>query len=187
MIQLQSAISALRGTKCTKPCHFVGFRTDPGAFWRRVCCWSLERSPGTVSHATCWVNGWLEGGHWNEAGREQRAVAVGSGSWGRVRVTKHGICTLQFQRKGQAHCMWGYACICIRRIRRMWDPALVCNPVRDLSPADNPVSMVGVRVCIVDVMFDWLITASWEKCWGSAWNYSKCFFFFFCTCLALGI
>lgn len=147
------------------------------------CVADVWKSPGTVSHATCWVNGWVEGGHWNKAGREQRVVAVGSGSRGRVGVTKHGICTLQFQRKGQAHCMWGYACICIRRILRMWDPALVCNPMRDLSPANNPVSMVGVRVCIADVMFDWLITAPWEKCRGSAWNYSKWVGFFFAPVL----
>lgn len=29
--------------------------------------------------------------------------------------------------------MWGDARICIRRILRMWDPALVCNPMQDLG------------------------------------------------------
>lgn len=59
----------------------------------------------------------------------------GSGKWkpGQVGVTKHGICTLLFQKTGSTLCMWGDVHVCIRRILRMWDPGLVCNPMQDPS------------------------------------------------------
>lgn len=91
---------------------------------------------------------------WPLKWRSERTERGGSGKWklGQVRVTKHGIYTLPFQRRGQAHCMWAGACICIRRILRMWDPAMARNPMQDPSLAGNQVSMVG---CVAWCVHSW--------------------------------
>lgn len=104
---------------------------------------------------------------WPLKWRSERTERGGSGKWklGQVRVTKHGIYTLPFQRRGQARCMWAGPCICIRRILRMWDPAMVRNPMQDPSLPAIQCQWWGVcrDVSILDGMFDWLITASLGK------------------------
>lgn len=100
--------------------------------------------------------------------RSSRTEGGGSGKWklGQVRVTKHGIYTLLFQRKGQAHCMWANVSICIQRTQRMWDPAMVRNPMQDSSLPAIQCPWWGVYVlrCVLSWRDVWLTHfASWGK------------------------
>lgn len=119
---------------------------------------------------------------WPLKWRSERTERGGSGKWklGQVRVTKHGIHTLPFQRRGQARCMWAGPCICIRRILRMWDPATVRNPMQDPSLPAIQCQWWGVclDVSILDGTFNWLITASLGKVLRVYLELFKVLFFF---------
>lgn len=50
--------------------------------------------------------------------------------------------------------MWGDARICIRRIPRMWDLAVVCNPMQDLSPPTILYQWRGVCALLMRGLID---------------------------------
>lgn len=102
------------------------------------------------------------GGRWASGGRSPKSLkgGGGSGKWkhGQVGVTKRGICTLPFQKRGQP------AACGPRRIFASGEYQ-ECESLRCcVIPSQDSRQQFPINGgCVVDLRFDGLIPASWDR------------------------